>query len=144
MCGKKLIKDAEKVVKLGEKLMATTKWQRMGDKKKFKSMITRLKKLVGEATKMERRKGKGNAKGKSLAIYGGGDLVKDISTAGKNIELSVLHVFDSMKNLTQDMYCESDSIMNIAKEIDTGKSGNCPFTKTQSWTYDPSTEMLKK
>jgi dihydrofolate reductase len=140
MCGKKLLKDAEKVVKLGEKLMATTKWYRMGDKKKFKSMITRLKKLVGEAAKMERRKGKS----KTIAIYGGGDLVKDITAAGKNIELSVLHVFDSMKNLTQDMYCESDSIMNIAKEIDTGKSGNCPFTKTQSWTFDPSTQMLKK
>ena len=140
MCNKKLIKDAEKVVKLGEKLMTTTKWQRVEDKKRFKSMIVRLKKLVGEAAKIDRRK----KKGKTLAIYGGGDLVKDISSAGKNIELSVVHVFDSMKNLTQDMYCESDSIMNIAREIDTGKTNDCPFTKTQSWTFDSSTQMLKK
>ncbi len=137
---KKLLKDAEKVAKLGEKLLKSAKWQRAEDKRKFAGMIKKLQKIVADGKRLEKSAAK---KAGIRAIYGGGDIAKDIAVASQNIGLSVVHVFDSMKNLTQDMYCESDSIMNIAKEIDTGKSGNCPFTTTKSWTYDDSTGMLK-
>ena len=137
---KKLLKDAEKVVKIGEKLLKSAKWQRLGDKRKFAGIIEKLKKILVDGKRLEKNATK---KAGICAIYGGGDIAKDIAVAGQNIGLSVVHVFDSMKNLTQDMYCESDSIMNIAREIDTGKSENCPFTTTKSWTYVDSTGMLK-
>ena len=73
---------------------------------------------------------------KSKAMVGGDNFVKDLQKAGQGLGLSMEHTFQSMSNLGKDMYCESDAIMNIGRELDLGYAKDCPFTTTKSWDYN--------
>ncbi len=75
-------------------------------------------------------------KGKGKKMVGGDNFIKDIQRAGKGLGLSMAHTFDSMSNLGKDMYCETDAIMNIGRELDLGYTQDCPFTKTKSWDWN--------
>lgn len=69
-------------------------------------------------------------------MIGGDNFVKDLQKAGQGLGLSMEHTFQSMSNLGKDMYCESDAIMNIGRELDLGYAKDCPFTTTKSWDYN--------
>ena len=69
-------------------------------------------------------------------MFGGDNFVKDLQRAGKGLGLAMGHTFQSMSNLGKDLYCETDAIMNIGRELDTGYTKDCPFTKTKSWDYN--------
>ncbi len=69
-------------------------------------------------------------------MVGGDNFVKDLQRAGKGLALSMEHTFQSISNLGKDMYCETDAIMNIGRELDLGYTKDCPFTKTKSWDYN--------
>jgi hypothetical protein len=75
-------------------------------------------------------------KGKGKKMVGGDNFIKDIQRAGKGLSLAMIHTFDSMSNLGKDMYCETDAIMNIGRELDMGYTKDCPFTKTKSWDWE--------
>ena len=69
-------------------------------------------------------------------MIGGDNFAKDLQKAGQGLGLSMEHTFQSMSNLGKDMYCESDAIMNIGRELDLGYAKDCPFTTTKSWDYN--------
>ncbi len=69
-------------------------------------------------------------------MVGGDNFVKDLQRAGKGVGLSIEHTFQSLSNLSKDLYCETDAIMNIGRELDLGYTKDCPFTKTKSWDYN--------
>ncbi len=69
-------------------------------------------------------------------MVGGDNFVKDLQRAGKGVGLSIEHTFQSLSNLSKDLYCETESIKNIPKELDLGYTKDCPFTKTKSWEWD--------
>ncbi len=68
-------------------------------------------------------------------MVGGDNFAKDLERAGKGLGLAMGHTFDSMSNLGKDLYCETNAVMNIGKELDLGYSDDCPYTKTKSWEW---------
>ncbi len=98
------------------------------------------KKKVTECTKSCKNKKrvikKNPKKSVSKRMHGGDNFVKDLQRAGKGVGMSIEHTFDSLSNLSKDLYCETDAIMNIPKELDLGYTKDCQFTKTKSWDYD--------
>jgi ElaB/YqjD/DUF883 family membrane-anchored ribosome-binding protein len=92
------------------------------------------KKVTKKRTKNVKKIKKSGKKVKKM--IGGDNFIKDIQRAGKGLGLSMVHTFDSMSNLGKDMYCETDAIMNIGRELDLGYTQDCPFTKTKSWDWN--------
>lgn len=95
-------------------------------KKKVKECTSSCKPVKKEVKKKVRSK----------RMRGGDNFVKDLQRAGKGVGLSIQHTFQSMSNLSKDLYCETESIMNIGNELDSGTIKDCPFTKTKSWDYN--------
>jgi hypothetical protein len=102
------------------------------EKKNSEKKVT--KKRTKKRTKNVKKIKKSGKKVKKM--IGGDNFIKDIQRAGKGLSLSMVHTFDSMSNLGKDMYCETDAIMNIGRELDLGYTQDCPFTKTKSWDWD--------
>lgn len=94
------------------------------------------KKSVGKKSIGKKKVAKKKVVGKRRKMIGGDNLIQDIQRAGKGLGLSMVHTFDSISNLGKDMYCETDAIMNIPRELDLGYTQDCPFTKTKSWDWE--------
>ncbi len=106
-------------------------------KKKKVSECTNSCKPKKKVTKKVTKKVSKKVSKKSKKVMVGGDnFVKDLQRAGKGVGLSIEHTFQSLSNLSKDLYCETESIMNIPKELDLGYTKDCPFTKTKSWEWD--------
>ncbi len=125
--------------------MAKKKCDNIKLKEEFKKMLLesllkdlkkKSKKECNAQCKPKDEKKKKKRKSVKKKMSGGDNFVKDLQRAGNGLGLSMEHTFNSMSNLGKDMYCETDAIMNIGKELDTGYSKDCPFTKTKSWDYE--------
>ncbi len=135
---KKIVKE-KKMVK--EKKCKSQNCTKKSYNDKCIVLINKIQKLLKEAKekstkKNSTKKSKKSSTKKVKKMVGGDNFIKDIQKAGKGLGLAMTHTFDSMSNLGKDMYCETDAIMNIPKELDLGYTSDCPFTKTKSWEWE--------
>ncbi len=134
---KKIVKE-KKIIK--EKKCKTQYCTKKSYNDKCIVLIDKIQKLLKEAKKENEKnstkKSKKSSTKKVKKMVGGDNFIKDIQKAGKGLGLAMTHTFDSMSNLGKDMYCETDAIMNIPKELDLGYTSDCPFTKTKSWEWE--------
>lgn len=98
---------------------------------KCMDLIRQMKKLL-KANDPQKKKSIRKSRKK---MVGGDNFAKDLERAGKGLGLAMGHTFDSMSNLGKDLYCETNAVMNIGKELDLGYSDDCPYTKTKSWEW---------
>lgn len=110
--------------------------KKLSFRQKCTDLITQIQRLLKGKEKKKKSVGKKKVVGKRRKMIGGDNLIQDIQRAGKGLGLSMVHTFDSISNLGKDMYCETDAIMNIPRELDLGYTQDCPFTKTKSWDWE--------
>jgi len=124
----------QKCTELIQSIQTLLKSEKKNSEKKVTKKVNKVKKSGKKVKKMDKKVKKSSKKVKKM--IGGDNFIKDIQRAGKGLGLSMVHTFDSMSNLGKDMYCETDAIMNIGRELDLGYTQDCPFTKTKSWDWN--------
>ena len=101
---------------------------------KCMDLIREMKRMLKKSPSSTKSKGTSKDK-RRRKMVGGDNFAKDLERAGKGLGLAMGHTFDSMSNLGKDLYCETNAVMNIGKELDLGYSDDCPYTKTKSWEW---------
>ncbi len=130
-----LFKDAKK--KKTQECTSSCKPVKKEVKKKVKKVSTKKSTIKKVSSKRYYAQAHNNSRlhKANSRMHGGDNFIKDLQRAGKGLGLSMQHTFQSMSNLGKDLYCETEAVMNIGRELDLGYTKDCPFTKTKSWEW---------